>query len=60
MHGSQRTVLVPICAKDGQGLGKVIDILERQVEEAKREEKQEEDEQIARAQADMIGYEMVE
>jgi GTPase len=56
MHGSLRTVLVPICAKERLGLGKVIDVLEAQVEEAKREEKQLEDEKLVRARSDMIGY----
>jgi GTP-binding protein len=56
MHGSLRTILVPICAKEGLGLGKVIDILEAQVGEAKREEKQLEDEKLVRARSDMIGY----
>jgi GTPase len=54
---SDRTILIPISAKDGLGLGKVIDILERQVEEARNEEKTADKEQLIRAQADLIGYE---
>jgi GTPase len=53
---SQRTILIPICAKDGLGLDKVIDILEHQVEEARSEEKKIEEERMVRAQADMIGW----
>ena len=54
---SQRTVLIPICAKDRLGLDRVIDILERQVEEARAEEKKVQEEREARARADLIGYE---
>ena len=57
MQEFERTVLVPICAKDGLGLGKVIDVLERQVEDARVEEKKAQEEQIARERADRIGYE---
>jgi GTPase len=57
MREFERTVLVPICAKDGLGLGKVVDVLERQVEDARAEEKKVQQEQIARERADRIGYE---
>ena len=56
-EGSQRTLLVPVCAKDGLGLEKVIDILEQQVEDARTEEKVAEKEKVIRAHADLIGYE---
>ena len=54
MQEFERTVLVPICAKDGLGLGKVIDALERH---ARVEDKKAQEEQIARERADRIGYE---
>lgn len=54
---SQRTVLIPICAKDRLGLDRVINILEIQVKEARVEEKKVQEERVARAQADLIGYE---
>ena len=57
MREFEKTILVPICAKDGLGLGKVIDVLERQVEDARAEEKQAQEERIARERADRIGYE---
>jgi len=57
MREFERTVLVPVCAKEGLGLGKVIDVLERQVDDARVEEKKAEEEQIAREKADRIGYE---
>ena len=56
MVGLQRTVLVPICAKDGLGLGTVIDALERQVEDARKEERKLEEEKLHRAQSDLIGW----
>ena len=56
MQDFQRTALIPICAKDGHGLGRVIDILERQVEDARKEEHKVEEERLARAELDMIGY----
>jgi Obg family GTPase CgtA len=56
MVGLQRTVLVPICAKDGLGLGTVIDALERQVEDARKEERKLEEEKLHRTQSDLIGW----
>ena len=56
MKESERTVLVPICAKNGLGLGRVIDILERQVAEARKEEKMVEDERNALAHGNLIGF----
>ena len=55
MKGSKRTVLVPICAKEGLGLVRVINILERQVEEARKEEKEAEEERNAHVQGNLIG-----
>lgn len=55
---SQKTILIPVCAKDGLGLDKVIGILERQVQEAKAEEKKAEKERLTRAQSDIIGWGM--
>lgn len=52
---SERTILIPICAKEGLGLGKAIDILEKQVEEARREEREVEAEKRAQAHWDHIG-----
>jgi hypothetical protein len=39
MQDFKRAVLVPICTKDGLGLGEVIDLLEQQVEDARVEER---------------------
>ena len=57
MEDSKRKILIPICAKDGHGLDKVIDILERQVEDARKEERKAEEEKLARQELDLIGYE---
>jgi GTPase len=56
MQDSQRTTLIPICAKDGHGLGKIIDILDRLVEDARKEELKAEEERLQKARLDMIGY----
>jgi GTPase len=56
MHSSERSVLVPISAKDGLGLDRVIDVLERQIEEARSEEKKAEEERDALERLDRIGY----
>lgn len=56
MREFELTVLVPVCAKEGLGLGKVIDVLERQVDDARVEEKKAQEEQLAREKADRIGY----
>jgi GTPase len=50
MEDSPRTIMVPISAKDGLGLQRVIDILEWQVEDARKEEKEAEKERSAREQ----------
>jgi GTPase len=57
MEDSKRKILIPICAKDGHGLDKVIEILERQVEDARKEERKAEEEKLARQELDLIGYE---
>ena len=55
MQGSERTFLVPICAKDGLGLGRVIDVLDRLVEEARIEEKELDVEKADREHRNFIG-----
>jgi Obg family GTPase CgtA len=57
MGDSTKRILIPVCAKDSHGLGKVIDILEKQVEEARKEEQKAEEEKLARQELDMIGWE---
>lgn len=53
---SQRILLLPICAKEGLGLEKVIDILEYLVENARQEERMSEEEANAKMQADLIDF----
>ena len=59
MQGSERTVLVPICAKDGLGLGRVIDVLEKLVDDARREEKEAEEEKAALEYRNFMGSDRI-
>jgi len=52
---SDRVVLVPICAKDALGLRKMIDLMEKMIEEARAEEVAAQNEQERLEQAELIG-----
>ena len=54
LKGSKRAVLIPVSAKDGLGLDRVIDALEIMVEESRREQKAEEEKYVAMMQREML------
>lgn len=54
LQGSNRAVLIPVSAKDGLGLDRVINALEVMVEESRREQKAEEEKYVAMMQREML------
>jgi GTPase len=54
--GSQNTVLIPVSAKDGLGVDKVLRILEAQVDEARQEEKVRQEEKLRRQELELISF----
>jgi hypothetical protein len=54
LEASNRTVLIPVCARDGLGLDRAIDTLEVIVEEARREQKVAEEKHLARMQRELL------
>ena len=55
IHMSDQVLLIPICAKDGLGLGRMIDLMERMIDDARAEETEAQRERERLERADLIG-----